>query len=281
MSSFGSRLHHAMGKRGPLCVGIDPHPGLLQAWGLPDTPEGVRIFSTTVTQALAGQVAAVKPQAAFYERHGHQGMKILEEVIDQCQKSDLLCIVDAKRGDIGSTMDGYADAYLTEGSAFAGDAVTLSPFLGVGSLRASVERALENDRGVFILALTSNPDGPDVQHSTNDAGVSVAAQVARFAQSFNATTTDPLGSVGLVVGATIGSAASKLGINLEDVNGPLLAPGIGAQGGKVTDLPVTFGKAVKNVVVSSSREILSAGPEILDLQNAAVSLSTTLGLVKH
>ena len=131
---FGDRLYTAMRTYGPVCVGIDPHAGLLQEWGLDDDANGVREFSLRVIEALGGRVAAFKPQAAFFERHGSRGVAVLEEVIAACREVGTLCIVDAKRGDIGSTMDGYAQAFLSDSSPLAGDAVTLSPYLGVGSL---------------------------------------------------------------------------------------------------------------------------------------------------
>lgn len=277
---FGERLHAAMAAHGPLCVGIDPHPPLLAAWGLPDSPQGVREFSRTVITALSGRVAAVKPQVAFFERHGSRGMAALEEVVDSCRSNDLLCIVDAKRGDIGSTMAGYSDAFLAEGGPFAGDALTVSPYLGVESLGETAAAARENDRGLFILALTSNPEGPQVQHATTRGGATVAAEVAAFAARQNRGA-DPLGDIGLVVGATIGTAAGDTGTDLAAVNGPLLAPGVGAQGGRVADLQATFGAALGQVLVNSSREILKEGPDPQAIVTAAAQLSTRLGSLHH
>src|SRR5699024_2949251 len=144
-------------------------------------------------------------------------------------------ILDAKRGDIGSTMDGYADAYLRDGSPLAADALTVSPFLGFGSLEPAVAAAAASGRGLFVLALTSNPQGRTVQHATVPAaqdaldgvpGLSVAASIAVEAARLNAGEA-VLGSVGLVVGATVGDAVRDLGIDLAAVNGPLLAPGVG------------------------------------------------------
>ena len=124
---FGDRLYAAMRAHGPVCVGIDPHASLLAQWGLDDDANGVREFSLRVVEALGGRAAAFKPQAAFFERHGSRGVAVLEEVIAACREVGTLCIVDAKRGDIGSTMAGYAEAYLSDLSAIAGDAVKLSP----------------------------------------------------------------------------------------------------------------------------------------------------------
>ena len=176
-AGFGDRLYAAMRAYGPVCVGIDPHAGLLQEWGLDDNANGVREFSLRVIEALGGRVAAFKPQAAFFERHGSRGVAVLEEVIAACREVDTLCIVDAKRGDIGSTMDGYAQAFLSDSSPLAGDAVTLSPYLGVGSLTPALEMARQTGRGVFVLALTSNPEGASVQHARGEDGTSVAGRV--------------------------------------------------------------------------------------------------------
>ncbi|MEH3077269.1 MAG: orotidine-5'-phosphate decarboxylase [Quadrisphaera sp.] len=270
---FGVRLAAAMDAHGPLCVGIDPSAALLGAWGLSDGVSGLERFSRAVVEAVAGSCAAVKPQAAFFERHGSRGVAVLEQVVADARAAGVLCVVDAKRGDIGSTMAAYADAFAGEGSPLAGDAVTASPFLGFGSLDPLLAVAERTGRGVFVLALTSNPEGASVQHARDDGGVAVAAAVARAAAERNAAAQaagDPLGSVGLVVGATTGDAASRLAVDLAAVHGPLLAPGIGAQGAGPADLARVFGSARRAVLASSSREVLGAGPSVRALQQAAV-----------
>mgnify|MGYP001781921011 FL=1 len=182
---FGDRLYAAMRAHGPVCVGIDPHAGLLREWGLDDDANGVREFSLRVIDALGGQVGAFKPQAVFFERHGSHGVAVLEEVIAVCREVGSLCIVDAKRGDIGSTMDGYAHAFLSDSSPLAGDAVTLSPYLGVRSLMPALELARDTGRGVFVLALTSNPEGASVQHARGEDGMSVAGHIVSQLADFN------------------------------------------------------------------------------------------------
>jgi len=279
MTAFGARLEAAMDRLGPLCVGIDPHPGLLDAWGLPDDVEGLRRFAMTVVESLAGRVAALKPQAAFFERHGSAGVAALEEVVAATRADGTTqVIVDAKRGDIGSTMAGYADAYLREGSPLAGDALTVSPFLGVGSLEPAFRAAAANERGLFVLALTSNPEGPSVQHAVrpgDDGPVAVAAAIARHVAARNAAELagapagTGLGSVGLVVGATVGDAVGRLGIDLAAVRGPLLAPGVGAQGAGPAELRAVFGSARRAVLASTSRAVLGAGPTAVGLRDAA------------
>ncbi|MGQ7298224.1 orotidine-5'-phosphate decarboxylase [Quadrisphaera sp. KR29] len=259
--------------RGPLCVGIDPSPALLADWGLPDDATGLERFSRAVVEAVAGACAAVKPQAAFFERHGSRGVAVLEQVVADARAAGVLCVVDAKRGDIGSTMAAYADAFAGEGSPLAGDAVTASPFLGFGSLDPLLDLAERTGRGVFVLALTSNPEGASVQHARGGGGEAVAAAVARAAAERNAAARAAgaaLGPVGLVVGATTGDAAARLSVDLAGVHGPLLAPGIGAQGAGPDDLARVFGGARRAVLASSSREVLRAGPSVVALREAAV-----------
>ncbi|WP_320535693.1 orotidine-5'-phosphate decarboxylase [Pseudarthrobacter sp. IC2-21] len=264
--SFGSRLGAAVAARGPLCVGIDPHPALLKNWGLDDDAAGLRRFSLTVLEAVGSLAAAVKPQVALYERHGSAGMAVLEEVLAAAD-GQVLTIADAKRGDIGSTMAAYADAWLRDGSALAADSVTLSPYLGFESLRPALELAAQYGRGVFVLALTSNPEGASVQHV--GGADSVARRITEAATAENRRFTGPLGSVGLVVGATVGTALADLRLDLEAVRGPILAPGLGAQGATPADLRRTFGAAYPQVLGTSSRDILAAGPGIQGLQDAA------------
>lgn len=268
---FGARLAAAMDERGPVCVGIDPHPALLHAWGLPDDASGLREFSTRVLDAVGGRVAALKPQAAFFERHGSVGIAVLEDLLAQAAQTDTLTIVDAKRGDIGSTMAAYADAFLRDGASLAGDALTVSPFLGFGSLRPAIDLALETGRGLFVLCLTSNPEGASIQHARRGAGAdvtTVAAQIAAEAAALNEGI-EPLGSIGLVVGATVGASVTGTGTDIAAVNGPLLAPGVGAQGGGEAELRAVFGSARQQVLASTSRGVLNAGPQIADLRGAA------------
>ncbi len=273
VTPFGTRLATATAAHGPLCVGIDPHASLLDAWGLSDDAEGLRRFSLTVMEAVAGRVAAVKPQAAFFERHGSRGVAVLEEIVAAGRETGTLVIVDAKRGDIGSTMGAYAEAFLRDGSSLAGDALTVSPYLGFGSLTPAVDLALSSGRGLFVLCLTSNTEGHEVQHARTTrgdggTGASVAAVMAAHAAALNADAT-PMGSIGLVVGATVGDAAGRTGTDLTAVNGPLLAPGVGAQGAGADELREVFGAARGQVLASSSRGVLRAGPDVAALRAAA------------
>ncbi|HEY3507337.1 MAG TPA: orotidine-5'-phosphate decarboxylase [Actinocatenispora sp.] len=264
-NAFGARLDAALAARGALCVGVDPHAALLRAWGLPDDPSGLETFARTVVEALADRVAVLKPQSAFFERFGSRGIAVLETVIAEARAAGALVLLDVKRGDIGSTAQAYADAYLDPSSPLAVDAVTASPYLGFGSLRPMIDTALAYDRGVFVLALTSNPEGPSVQHAVAPDGRTVAQAVLDEVAAVNAGAT-PLGSVGVVVGATVTGGP---GHDLAKVNGPLLAPGLGAQGGTPADLARVFGSALGWVLPSYSREILQNGPDVAALRDAA------------
>ncbi|WP_084039957.1 orotidine-5'-phosphate decarboxylase [Demequina sp. NBRC 110053] len=256
---FGARLAEAMDRLGPLCVGIDPHVSLLQAWGLEDTPQSLAAFGETVVDAAKDSAAAVKPNIAFFERHGAKGVAALEYVLGKAREADLLTIVDAKRGDIGSTMEGYAQAFLRAGAPLECDALTVSPYLGFGSLEPALSLAEEHGKGLFVLALTSNREGASVQHARSADGEVVAASMVRQAAERNVGLT-PMGDVGLVVGATVGSAMTDLGIGLEGLNGPILAPGVGAQGGTAAELSQVFGNTRGLVLVNQSRGVLTAGP---------------------
>lgn len=266
---FGGRLDGAVRLLGTLCVGIDPHPGLLAEWGLTDDPDGLERFSARCLTALAGHVAVVKPQSAFFERHGSTGIAVLERLLAAFDATPTLTVLDVKRGDIGSTMDGYADAYLAVGAPLGADAVTLSPYLGFGSLAPALDAAAEAGRGAFVLARTSNPEGAQVQLATF-GGRSVAQTVVDAAAARN-TGADPLGDVGVVVGAT-----TDHGLDLSRLRGAVLVPGLGAQGAGPGDIAARFAQVGGVVLPSASRSVLRAGPDVAALRAAAESLRDAL-----
>ena len=270
---YADRLQQAVRERGPLCVGIDPHPALLRSWGLDADVRGLESCARGLVAALGQEVAVFKPQSAFYEAYGSAGIAVLERVLADIAAAGALSVLDVKRGDIGSTMDAYADAYLTDGSPLAADAVTLSPYLGFGSLDGAVERATASRRGVYVLALTSNPEGPQVQHARTPEGRLVGQVVVDEAGLRNQG--PGLGPVGVVVGATIG----RTGVDFSRLNGSILAPGIGAQGGTAEDLVEVFGPAAGLVLPTTSREVMSAGPGSGALREAAQRCVTAMRAV--
>jgi orotidine-5'-phosphate decarboxylase len=270
--AFGARLAAAVSERGALCVGVDPHPALLAAWALTDDADGLARFTDACVAAFAGNVAVVKPQSAFFERHGARGVAVLEELLTAFAGTPTLTILDVKRGDIGSTMDGYADAYLGVGAPLGADAVTLSPYLGFESLSAALHTAADAGRGAFVLARTSNPEGAPVQLA-EFGGRSTAQSMVDGAAARNAGA-DPLGDVGVVVGAT-----REHGLDLSALNGPVLAPGLGAQGARPEDIATIFAGMRGLVLPAASRSVLAAGPAVPALRAAAESLRDELAAV--
>ena len=251
--SFGARLAAAITARGPLCVGIDPHPELLHAWGLPVTADGLARFCDICVQAFAG-FAVVKPQVAFFEAYGSAGFTVLERTTAALRGAGVLVLADAKRGDIGSTMAAYAQAWVGEGP-LATDAVTASPYLGFGSLMPLLEVAAAHDRGVFVLAATSNPEGASIQRAVID-GRSVAQSVVDAAGTLNRVAGGEFGSVGVVVGATLDQVP-----DLSALGGPVLVPGVGAQGGRPEALAGLGGARAGPLLPAVSRDVLRAGPD--------------------
>jgi orotidine-5'-phosphate decarboxylase len=261
VTGFGTRLAAAKSSRGPLCLGIDPHPELLRAWDLPTTVDGLAAFCDICIEAFAG-FAVVKPQVAFFETYGSAGFAVLERTIAALRSVGVLVLADAKRGDIGSTMAAYAAAWAGD-SPLAADAVTASPYLGFGSLRPLLEAAAATDRGVFVLAATSNPEGATVQNATFD-GRSVSQLIIDQAAVVNRSTTgsEP-GYVGVVLGATVFEAP-----DVSELGGPVLVPGVGVQGGRPEALGGLGGAAPSQLLPAVAREVLRAGPGVSDLRAA-------------
>ncbi|MEN3224404.1 orotidine-5'-phosphate decarboxylase [Mycolicibacterium porcinum] len=267
MEAFGQRLTAAVSERGPLCPGIDPHPELLRAWGLSADADGLAAFSDICVTAFAG-FAMVKPQVAFFEAYGSAGFAVLERTMAALREAGVLVLADAKRGDIGSTMAAYAVAWAGD-SPLAADAVTASPYLGFGSLQPLLDTAAAHGRGVFVLAATSNPEGASVQRAmagSRTVAQSVVDDVASVNRSAANQAAGPsTGSVGVVVGATVTDLP-----DLSALGGPVLVPGVGAQGGRADALG-GFGGA-RLVLPTVSREVLRAGPAVADLRAAAERL---------
>ena len=275
---------------GQLCVGIDPHSYLLQAWGLPDTASSLSEFGLRVVDACIGQVGIVKPQVAFFERFGSAGYLALEQVLTVAREAGLMIIADVKRGDVGTSVEAYGQAWLTPGGPLEADAMTISAFQGVGSIRAPMQLAESTGKGLFVLAATSNPEASDLQTAMISRGIhsgdSVASSIVRSvgewnsAQKLSATRTGSggdyapnapgieqtsrmnIGAIGVVIGATVDFA--RYGIDLESMaTSPatsILAPGFGHQGARFSELASLYGPAAPSAVVSVSRSVLESGP---------------------
>jgi orotidine-5'-phosphate decarboxylase len=264
-SPFQQRFVAVARERSPLCVGIDPSAESLKGWGLPDHAEGLRVFCERMVEACAPLVACVKPQAAFFERHGPEGMAVLRDTIAAARSHGALVIVDAKRGDIDSTATAYGEAYLGPSSPFGGDAVTLHAYLGLGALDPIIERARREAAGVFIVVRSSNPEGAELQQARMPDGRSVAEHLAdEIAMRNAAGGSDGLGPIGAVVGATLGHEAFDLAGRLS--SSLLLVPGVGAQGATIGDVRRDFGAHFSRVIPSLSRAIARAGPRPEDLR---------------
>lgn len=263
--TYAERLATTTAARGALCVGIDPHPQILEAWGLDDDVAGLERCARGMVEAIGSRVAVFKPQSAFYEVHGSAGIAVLERVLDDIRQAGALSILDVKRGDIGSTMAGYARAYLRDEASLRADAITLAPYLGVESLRPAIDLAHQTGRGLYLLARTSNPEGAGVQLA-DAGGRSVAQLVVDEAAAENERSGQY--AIGLVVGGT----HADPGCDVSRFNGSVLVPGIGAQGGTIQGLRDIFGDATDRLLPSASRQVMQGGPGAAGLVAAVNSL---------
>ena len=269
-TGYGERLARLVAARGPLCAGIDPHPALLTQWGLPVNARGLERCARTMVDTLGDLVPVFKPQSAFFEMHGSQGIAVLERALADLREAGALSLLDVKRGDIGSTMDAYAAAYLADGAPLAADAITLSPYLGFGSLGGAID--LARRRGAELRpGPDQQPRGPEIQSARTPDGRTVAGTILDAAAAANRDS--DTGHVGLVVGATVG----RTDLDFTRLRGSILAPGFGAQGGTVADLDVVFGAAIGSVLPTTSRELMSAGPDPVRIRERAVAVLGQVG----
>ena len=252
-SDFGLRLSNSMAQYGPLCVGIDPHRQLLTDWGYNVDALGAELYSMRMLQAANGRAAAVKFQFSMFERY-----------------------VDCLHGGLPTTVSAFADVYFKPRSPLLADAITLLPYYGARSLGGVINDALNNGRGVFIASLTSNQEGASLQTAIRQAGEykgrTVAYGIASTAQKFNKGN-DGMGSVGLIIGATIGQWINDSGVDPAKFTGPILSPGYGWQGAETRDLKTVFKGTKGNVLVTVSRFIATHGPDISSLAAATESVA--------
>lgn len=262
--SFGRKLFDAFESKGQLCVGVDAHASLLEHWGLDDDVNGLDYFANSVVDSAADLVGILKPQVSFFERHGSAGFAVLERITHRAKDAGLVVIADAKRGDIGSTMEAYLEAWLGQDSHFYADTLTVSPFLGIETSTALMGQYFENGKGVTVLVATSNPEGASLQTARCESNETVAADIWSKLEQLNrisAVPGDRIGSFSAVVGATL--QFKKFGLKLEQsgVKTPILAPGFGAQGAQLRDIRLIFGEASGQVIASVSRSVLEVGKQ--------------------
>lgn len=288
--SFGARLAAEFAASRHLCVGIDPHAPLLDAWGLDDTAAGAERMGREVVAAAAGAAACVKPQIAFFERFGAAGFTALERVFADAREAGVIVIADVKRGDIGSSFAAYADAWLAPGSPLEADAMTVVAYQGFGSLTGAFAHVREHGKGLFALAATSNPEAREVQRAVRSDGRTVARSVVDDALAFGAPADSHVGSVGVVLGATLDLGA--FGIDVAPAIGvdagagaadthllPVLAPGFGHQGARIENAARIFGRLGGALLANESRSILGGGASGLAkrVRTRAADIASTLG----
>jgi orotidine-5'-phosphate decarboxylase len=265
-----------MKQNGPLCVGIDPHRKVLSEWGYQVNAEGAELYAMRMLQAASGRAAAVKFQSSMFERYGAKGYAALERVLYAARQMNIITIVDCLHGGLSTTISAIADAYFKQGAPMLADAITLLPYYGARSLGGVINDALDHGRGVFIASLTSNPEGASLQTAIRQTGEykgkTVAYGIANTAQKYNEDVKG-LGSVGLIIGATIGQWLQESGVAPASFTGPILSPGYGWQGAEADDLRTVFRGTHGNVLVTVSRAISEHGPGIQDLIQATESIS--------
>jgi len=269
--SFASRFAEVRAVTGPLVWGLDPSGPLLTSWGLEDSADGLERFANIVLAAAPGVVGLVKPQSAFYERHGWRGIQILQRLIEGMRAAGLLVILDVKRGDVGSTNDAYAEAYLGPAAPLAADAITVHPFLGLAAMGSFVSRAHESGSLLLVVTRSSNPEGRTIQAAAVPGGSQTVEQ--DLLQEIGAINTRLApGGIG-PVGAVVGPTHMEPQLDLATPACLFLAPGVGAQGATPADVAKVFAACPDRVMPSASRSLLSAGPEASRLQDAVGALA--------
>ena len=280
--SFARRFAAVRSAQGPLAFGLDPSAELLAAWGLGDSADGLDRFADIVLEAAVGPVGLVKPQSAFYERHGWRGVRTLDRLIASARGAGLLVILDIKRGDVGSTNDAYAEAYLGKGAPLAADAITVHPYLGLGAMGTFVSRAAESGSCLLVVTRSSNPEGRAVQAALTSRERSGGHE--RSGDCLPSVEEDLLLEIGALnarlapgelgpVGAVIGPTHMQPKLDLAAAHGLFLAPGVGAQGATPADVATVFAACPDRVMPSASRSLLAAGPDVSRLRDAIAALA--------
>ena len=266
---FADRFAKARAIHGPLTFGLDPSGRLLEEWSLGDTADGLEHFVDIAVEAAAGAVAVVKPQSAFYERHGWAGIRALSRLVDEARDAGVLVLLDAKRGDVGSTNEAYAESYFGAGAGIPVDALTVTPYLGLEAMRPILDRAAGAGSGVFVVTRSSNPEGRTIQEARVAGGRSVEGSLLDAIAAENRRLgSGPIGPVGAVFGPT---HEPPEGLDLAGMNGLFLAPGVGAQGATFADVALCFAACPDRVLPAASRSLLAAGPDVKALREGLIA----------
>ena len=254
MSDFAARLTDGVRRHGPLCVGIDPHPGMVPALFGGDTAKGLEYWGRALVEAAAGKVAVIKPQVGFFERLGPGGMTALAAITRAAREAGLLVLMDAKRGDIGSTAEGYAEAYLSPGAFFEADALTVNPYMGLDTLEPFAKRAEAGGKGLVVLVRTSNPGAADFQ-MLETGGKPLYMHLAEALRPLTDRLMSPCdwSNLMMVVGATAPEEARR--IRAAAPKALFLVPGYGAQGAGA-DAACAGLVGGEGGVVSASRSVI-------------------------
>jgi orotidine-5'-phosphate decarboxylase len=269
-ATFVSRFKSVRADKGPLVWGLDPSGALLEAWGIGDTPDGLDHFADIVLEAAVGTVGLVKPQSAFYERHGWRGIRTLGRLMADMRSAGVLVVLDVKRGDVGTTNDAYAEAYLGPGAPLEADALTVHPYLGLDAMGAFVSRAHETGSCLLVVTRSSNPEGRDVQSARNQSDESVEEALLRGIGDLNSKLAPAeIGPIGAVIGPT----HLEPDLDLAAAGALFLAPGVGAQGATPTDVARVFAACPDRVMPSASRLLLIDGPDPNRLRETAAGIA--------
>jgi orotidine-5'-phosphate decarboxylase len=268
--AFAVRFAAVRSDLGPLVWGLDPSGPLLEEWGLGDTADGLDRFADIVLEAAAGTVGLIKPQSAFFERHGWRGIRSLSRLIAEARAIGLLVVLDVKRGDVGSTNDAYAEAFLGKGAPLEVDAMTVHPYLGLGAMAAFVARAHDAGSCLLVVTRSSNPEGRSIQAAVDDTGRSVEARLLSEIAILNADLAS--GHIG-PIGAVVSPTHLAPDLDLVATCGLFLAPGVGRQGATSADVARVFATCPDRVMPSASRSLLLEGPDVARLRDAAAALA--------
>lgn len=252
-------------KKNPCIVGIDPEwckiPECYKSNSDTKT-KAILNWSTDVIDAVADIVPAVKPQMAFFEVFGADGVLVHHQVVQYAHDKGLVVVDDSKRNDIGNTARAYAYAHLAKDGPINADFMTVSPFLGTDSIQPFIDIAIEDEKGIFVLVKTSNPSSIEISEATNSHGEKIQNWLANYVHTIGK---DCIGkysysNIGAVVGATFPEEAKLLRSIMK--NNFFLVPGFGAQGGGAKDVIPCFNEDGLGAIVSSSRNVLYKHLEI-------------------